>query len=149
MLALPSGQVFAQSGALARFAAKKAGLFPRDDEAAMRVDELVETVAEFMVKCPQGGDAAAKKAARAEYVASGFPKYLGFFSRRLAASGGPFLTGAALTLADLDLFAVLHSIRSGGWDHVEPAALDAFPGLTAFCAAVRAHELVVKHGKDI
>jgi glutathione S-transferase len=150
VLTLQSGAVVAQSGAHMRFAAKKAGLYPRDDdERALLIDECLATTDEMMGKTPQNPDAAVKQTLREAFVASpnGLPKYLGFFERKLAASGGPFLLGSDLTLADIDLLAALVGIESGSWDFVPPSVLPA--PLTAHMAAVRAHPLVVKHGKDV
>jgi hypothetical protein len=56
-LTLPSGRTVVQSAALARFAAKKAGIYPRDnDEAALLIDEIFETALEFANKVPQTPD---------------------------------------------------------------------------------------------
>ena len=59
-------------------AAKKAGLYPRDDELALFVDEIIATVEEFSAKVPQDPSAEVKQAKRAEFVVNNFPKYLGF-----------------------------------------------------------------------
>lgn len=150
VLTLPSGQVVAQSGAHMRFAAKKAGLYPRhDDERALLIDECLATTDEMMGKTPQNPDATVKKTLREAFVASptGLPKYFRFFSGKLAASGGPFLLGRDLTLADIDLLAALLGIESGTWDFIPPSVIPA--ELKAHMAAVRSHPLVMKHGKDV
>ena len=150
VLALPSGAVVSQSGAHMRYAAKKAGLYPRDDdERALIIDECLATTDEMMGKTPQNPDAAVKKALREAFAASptGLPKYLGFFVGKLAASGGPFLLGRDLSLADIDLLAALVAIESGSWDFIPPSVIPT--ALAAHMAAVRAHPLVVQHGKDI
>lgn len=146
VLTLPGGAVVTQSSAQWRWAAKKAGLYPRDeagDERALLIDELVDAVNEFGAKVPQDKDAEAKKAKRAAFVAEGLPKYLGFFSAKLGA-GPLFFEG--LTVADLVFFQQLHSIKRGQWDFIAPSVLDGWPAIGRFYDAVLAHELVQRHG---
>jgi glutathione S-transferase len=55
-----------------------------------------------------------KKEARrraADFRKSRVPKYLGYFERVLAGSGGNFLAGRRLTYADLSLFQVVAGLR--------------------------------------
>ena len=146
VLTLPSGVVVTQSGAHARYAAKKAGLYPRDDdEKALFIDEIIGVAEDAQNKVPQGGDADAKKAARAAYVKDGLPKYFNYLSAKLGA--GPFFGGAAINLADLAVFAITHAVATGGWDYVDgDAVLADYPALKAHHAALRAHPLVVAHG---
>ena len=143
---LPSGVVVTQSGAHARYAAKKAGLYPRDDdEKALFIDEIIGVAEDAQSKVPQGGDAEAKKAARAVYVKDGLPKYFNYLVAKLGA--GPFFGGAAINLADLAVFSITHAVATGGWDYVDgDAVLADYPALKAHHVALRAHPLVVAHG---
>jgi glutathione S-transferase len=137
-----------QSSAQWRWAAKKAGLYPRDeegDERALRIDELVDTVNELGAKVPQDKDVEAKRAKRAAFVAEVLPKYLNFFTAKLSA-GPSGLFFERITLADLVLFSTLYSIKKGQWDFIEPSVLDAWPAIGRFYDAVLAHELVQRHG---
>ena len=146
VLALPSGRVVTQSSAHWRWAAKKAGLYPRaeaEDDRAMFIDELIATTDEMGAKVPQDKDAEAKRAKRAAFVAEVLPKYMAFFSSKLAP--GP-LFFEALTVADLVLFSTLHSIKKGQWDNIEPSVLDAWPAIGRFYDAVLAHDLVQRFG---
>lgn len=47
------GKPYCQSSALVRFAAKKAGWYPKDDILAMAVDEVFETLNELSGKAPR------------------------------------------------------------------------------------------------
>ena len=110
LLTLPSGQVVTQSGAHLRYAARKAGLYAADDEKALLVDEILDTVVDFMAKVPQHPDSEQKKALREAWVKDVAPKYLSFFARKLSASAGPFLFGADLNVADLQLMTALNGM---------------------------------------
>ena len=144
---LPSGRVVTQSGAHARWAAKKAGLYPReDDEAALFIDEIVFSAEDCVAKMPAhgGGDAESRVAARADYVKKVLPKYLKFLTEKLGA--GPYF-GADLNLADLTVFALVDTLHSGGYDGIDGReVLKAYPALLAHALTVREHPLVIKHG---
>ena len=146
VLTLPSGAVVTQSGAHYRYAAKKAGLYPRDDaEAALRIDEVLGICDDVLAKVPQGGEPAAKAAARAAFVADKLPIFFNYLTAQLGA--GPFFGGARADLADLAVFALTHGIAAGSWDHVDgQAVMAAYPALAAHLAALTAHPLVVAHG---
>ena len=146
VLTLPSGEVITQSGAHMRYAGKKAGLYPReDDEAALRIDELLGVVEDAISKVPRGGEAEALKAARALYAKEALPLYLRYLSKKLG--GGPFFAGSKLSIGDLAVFSLTDALDADAWDHVDGAAvLAAFPALHAHHAALAAHPLVVQHG---
>ena len=92
-------KTFAQSGAIARWAAKKAGMYPRDDDlAALAIDEAIDTAQEFAGSVPQLPDAEQKKAARGVWLEKRFPVFMGYFGRKIAAGPGPFLFGAELSV---------------------------------------------------
>lgn len=62
VLTLPSGKVICQSGAILRYAAKLAKLYPTDnDEEALLIDEIVETCADIASSAPQHADPEVKK----------------------------------------------------------------------------------------
>ena len=77
VLTLPSGKVVCQSLGIAQYAAKKAGLYPRDDdEKALLIDEVVLSAYEMQDKVPQDPDTEVKKAKRAAFVKDTMPKYM-------------------------------------------------------------------------
>ena len=79
-LTLPSGRTVVQSAALARFAAKKAEIYPRDDdEAALLIDEIFETALEFANKVPQTPDKEASPRAAVAAIPTRLTLTLAFF----------------------------------------------------------------------
>mmetsp|Transcript_51971 Transcript_51971/g.123077 ORF Transcript_51971/g.123077 Transcript_51971/m.123077 type:complete len:206 (-) Transcript_51971:134-751(-) len=150
-LRLDNGKVFSQSRAIARYACKLGGeagpLYPSDPEAAMAVDEVTDMADELLTKCPQDKDEEKKKELRLAYSKDVMPKYFNLFAKMLATSGGPFLGGEQLTLADLSVSGCTDMIASGFFDHVPKEWVDTWPTLVAHDKAVRAHPLVVKYGQ--
>ncbi len=144
------GASYAQSLALARYAATVGGLRPSNALEALKVDEIVATVDEAFIKAPYSAgpddaDFPNRRKAWGELLTS---KYLPFFVRRLGASGGPFFLGEQLTEADLFLHALgARGIATGMYDHVPKDLFDAFPALVAHAKAVEDHPLVAAHGK--
>ena len=71
ILTLPNSSVRAQTDALTRWAGKKAGLYPNDEDDALIVDEVITTSFEAFNKTPQASNDEEKKRLRQEY-AEGF-----------------------------------------------------------------------------
>jgi glutathione S-transferase len=70
-------------------------------------------------------------------------KVLTYIDGVLARSGGPFVAGEALSLADLTLVGPLLQIRGGRLDGVGPELLDAWPRIGALVDAYLAHPRIV------
>jgi glutathione S-transferase len=81
------------------------------------------------------------KAVRAKFCTEELPKYMGFLSKRLSASGG-FLCGAEPTIADCSLVPVLARFISGGVDHVPRDCLEPYPEVVAYLQRFMAIEAV-------
>jgi len=139
-------KTFAQSGAILRYVSKVAGMYPADALAALAFDEALDSAQEMGSSVPQLPDAEQKKYARATWVEKKLPVFAGYFGRKIAASGGPFLNGADISPPDLVLFSALDGIATGNWDFISPSVLDAYPWAARFTAAVREHPAVVKFG---
>ncbi|CAK0881633.1 unnamed protein product [Prorocentrum cordatum] len=152
-LTLPDGQVFNQSMAITRYglalaAAKRArggtvefDLAPPaegDCAALLAAEEVLEFSMEILNKCPGDPDAEVKKQKRLEYAAEGGPmtKWFRILEARLTASGGPFVLGERLCIADVTLYQTTAMIRAGQFDHVEPSYLEQFPRCLAHIDAV-------------
>jgi glutathione S-transferase len=97
------------------------GLAPRDEAGRLWVNQLQLTLADFLVEIhdvhhPVGASLyyeEQKSEARrraANFVKLRLPKFLGYFERVLAKSGGPWLAGSRLSYADLSLFQVLEGL---------------------------------------
>lgn len=140
------GKAYTQSTALARWAAKKAHLYPTDDLLALKVDEVTATLDELWGKLPRDADPAAHKAKREEFAAKVAPKYMHFLEKKATEGGGPFVTGGDLSVADLWLLVLVESFQAGMYDHIPAEWIAQWPGVVAVAAAVKAHPLFAAHG---
>jgi glutathione S-transferase len=62
---------------------------------------------------------------------------------QLASSGGPFMLGDKLTVADLVAkYFLLDMITSGNFDHVPKEYVEAWPSLVALDSAIQAHPIL-------
>jgi len=141
----PSGKVYTQSVAMARYAAKlgSSGLYPADPEAALAVDVIMDTCQDALTKCPQDPDNEVKKAKREEYAAGKLKAYMDGLAKTLEDSGGPFFTGKSLTIADLVAkYFLLDMIKSGDFDYVPPEYLNQWPSLLSIDDAIANTEIV-------
>jgi len=129
-LKTPSGKVYSQSIAMARYAAKlgSSGLYPSDPEAALAADVVMDICQDALTKCPQDADAEVKKAKREEYANGRLKAYMDSLSKMIEESGGPFFCGKTLTVADLVAkYFLLDMIKSGNFDHIAPEYVDQWP----------------------
>jgi glutathione S-transferase len=146
------GELFTESVALARWAARKSALYPTDELDALRAEEAVAIIDELWTKTPMArhgpwfAEAAALDAARVEYAEAVAPKFLHRLGGRLVASGGgPFLLGRALTIADVWLVAWAQQTRSGAYGERIARLIDEHPALAGVVDAFAAHPLGVAH----
>jgi glutathione S-transferase len=111
-----------QSANILAFLGRREGLAPRNEAGRLWVNQLQLTVADFVVEAhdthhPVGAgfyyEEQKKEAKRRSenFRRSRAPKFLGYFERVLAASGGPHLLGRTLTYADLSLFQIIEGLR--------------------------------------
>jgi glutathione S-transferase len=111
-----------QSANILLYLGARHGLSPRDEAGRLWTHQLQLTMSDFLVEIhdthhPIGSGLYyedQKKEARrraADFRKSRVPKYLGYFERVLAGSGGNFLAGRRLTYADLSLFQVVAGLR--------------------------------------
>ena len=97
-------------------------LAPRDAAGRFWTHQLQLTLADFLVEIhdthhPIGSglyyedQRAAARERTADFLKNRAPKFLRYFDRVLAAGGGPYLNGRALTYADLSVFQVVDGLR--------------------------------------
>jgi glutathione S-transferase len=115
-------QVIGQTANILFYLGARHGLAPKAEAGRLWVHELQLTVADLVLEIhdthhPLGPSlyyedqkAPAKKRS-AEFWDERVPKYLGYFERMLAASGGKFLTGRRLSYVDLSLFQIVAGLR--------------------------------------
>jgi len=142
VLNIPEGN-FVQSTAIAKWAAKKSDLYPRDDDIAqLIVDETMESVNELTSKLPQDKDEAVKKAKREEFAKNVVPLYLNHLSARVQASGGPYILGKKFSIADLFVYGQLSGFYSGNFDYFEKDFIEKnFPVVHTLYLAIDANEI--------
>ncbi|CAI5739917.1 unnamed protein product [Hyaloperonospora brassicae] len=136
------GTTYSQSMAIARYAAKLSGLYPREPLAALRVDMVSESLvdvrsllAEIAYKTP---DEALKAEKTATLLQELVPKTLTLLERLVQR---PFVLGHELTYADVQLFDLVHN----GLHQYPTFSLAAYPHLTTLVANVEANANVAAY----
>ena len=111
-----------QSANILQFLGPRHGLAPKAEAGRLWVNQIQLTVADFVAEIHDTHHPVAtslyyedQKAEARRYTKhfhdERVPKYLGWLDRLVKKSGGPFLTGRALTYADLSLFQVVSGLR--------------------------------------
>lgn len=145
VLTFPDGRVVTQSMAIGRYAAKLAKLYPEDPEKALLVDEILDTVADIVTGAPQHADADVKKLLRAEYAAGKLNTFYSFLDEKLAANGGPFYFGRDLTVADVAVYGVLKSLRTGNFDYIPGDYDSKWPQFQVFIDNMESNPVFAPH----
>ena len=153
-LNLPCGTKVSQSHAIARYAAALrpaeqpahfvADLYPRDASQALVVDEAVAIVDQILLLTPKDADEATRAQNRVAYQDTGFLRVgMEILEGRLKESGGPFVLGQQLTIADLYVRAPLCDLfELKQFDGVGDEFVADFPRVMACGAATLAHPLL-------
>lgn len=114
--------VIGQTANILLYLGPRHGLVPRGQPARLWTHQLQLTISDFVVEIHdthhpiasgryyEDQRAAAKQRA-VDFVNNRAPKFLRYFERVLAASGGPYLNGRALSYADLSAFQVVEGLR--------------------------------------
>ncbi|EFJ46564.1 hypothetical protein VOLCADRAFT_109826 [Volvox carteri f. nagariensis] len=135
VLELPDGKMLAQSGAIERYTAKLAGLYPEDPLKAARADEAVFLMADFMDLFNPAFYLPAEERAKArqEILAGKGKDKLQLLNKHVSNLGEDgYVAGDKLSFADLGIFTSLSAIISGVYDGIPPTLLDDYPALKAF-----------------
>ena len=83
-LQLPDGTVVTQSCAMARYAGKLSKLYPKDDIAALKCDEVMDLCQDALGKSPNDPDKDIKKQKRGEYAAGKLKSFFETLESRVA-----------------------------------------------------------------
>lgn len=124
--------VIAQGGAINRYCARLAGLFPTDPVEASKADMIMEEcmdIFQALFKAKNAADKDAKIAAWKMLKEEHLPKHFGFLEKYLEASGKPFFGGNKANAADVTFFAVYGVYDNAGCGADE--VLAKFPKLKA------------------
>jgi glutathione S-transferase len=114
--------VIGQTANILLYLGPRLGLAPRDEAGALWVHQLQLTITDLVVEIhdthhPVSGwlffeeQRPAAKRRSADFWRYRVPKFLGYFERVLAKSGGPYLLGRRLSYVDLSLFQVVEGLR--------------------------------------
>jgi glutathione S-transferase len=114
--------VIGQTANILLYLGAREGLAPKAEAGRLWAHELQLTIADFVVQIhdthhPIGAalyyEQQKKEAKRhaENFRKTRAPKFLGYFERVIAKSGGPFLLGRRLTYPDLSLFQVVDGLR--------------------------------------
>ncbi|DAZ94640.1 TPA: hypothetical protein N0F65_010727 [Lagenidium giganteum] len=141
------GKTYSQSIALARYAAKQHGLYPRDDDvAALEVDMLADSIDESIVTpiirwCFQerNEDVKAKQIQRLQDKT--LPTVLSGLHDRVQ---GKFFLGDTVSMADISFYNA-HANFLLPWADTLPIGWTQFPKLTHLSAAVARLPLIAKY----
>ena len=134
-----NGEVHTQSIAMFRWAAKQADLAPTDLMQAFLVDEVMDDVVELYGKAPQDPDKEVKRQKREAYAKDVLPKFFDRLNVLYKKHGGPFLLGKKMTMADVLVFATLHSFKVGDVDYVDGSVFSKYENLVTVYEATKKH----------
>jgi glutathione S-transferase len=114
--------VIGQTANILLYLGGRLGLAPRDEAGALWLHQLQLTISDLVVEIhdthhPVSGwlfyeeQRPAAKRRTADFWRYRVPKYLGYFERLLAKSGGPYVGGRKLSYVDLSLFQIVEGLR--------------------------------------
>lgn len=154
-LNLPCGLRVSQSHAIARYAAKLTPpasaipqhyipLYPVDPKKALLVDETIAVIDQILLLTPKDEDPATRTRNRTAYHTSGFLRIgMELLEGRLKDSGGPFLLGEEVSLADLYVRAPLADLFDlQQFEGVPKGFYEEFPHIQACAVSVLEHPLL-------
>lgn len=138
------GRVIAQTGAIARFCGKVAGLYPRyDDFAAAKIDEVIDAATDITNRISPSmreRNPETRAALRQSLATQTLPQWLGYLEALLAGNGNTgYFVGNNLTIADLAIWRLLGWLRGGILDGIPSTLVDPFPLLDAHYHEIDAH----------
>lgn len=130
-----------QTAAILRYVARigDRSLYPEDPWAALLVDSALDsvndTLAHALLPSLFERDPAKKLAMRAELAAGPMARVFGYLEGLVERSGGPFVAGPAMSVADLVIALQVLQVEKGSLDGLGPQHLEAYPRLRALAAA--------------
>ncbi|KAL9185794.1 hypothetical protein ACHAXT_003571 [Thalassiosira profunda] len=166
-LTLPDGTIVTESMAMLRLAGEadpEGKLYPADLAKRVKVESVLGLTGDmsrawrpalYIGMRPQAlghppkeewsdMDATVKKL-RTDFLAEQLPQYAGYFTDLISESGGKFLTGEDLTIADISAYQAFRYFTRGVADHVPKDSLEKFPELVAWMKRFEAHPKVAAY----
>lgn len=142
-----------QTAAILRWVARQgdAGLYPTDARAALDVDTVLDsfndTLSNALMPSLFERDMAKKLELRAALGAGIMAKAFAYAEQVLERSGGPFIAGKALSIADLVVAQEVLAIRGGALDGITAEYLAAYPKVSALADAYLADPRIAAYAK--
>jgi len=126
---------------LLEYAGEMGGLSPRGVEGLIvrEIISLGETEIRRNSDVPKTASEEEKKALRKAFQDGPVTKYLERIQQRIKASGGPFLIGEKISIADLHSWLLYQTLQKGTWDYIDKDLLDRFPLCLAQRKALEDH----------
>ena len=143
------GEIFAQTGAIARFCGKLSGLYPKNDDfKSALIDQIIEAAQDinFLVTLSvREKDEERKKIARKILATNHLPKWFQFLENLLQQNtNSVYFVGNELTIADLAIWRLLGWLKSGLLDGIPTNILDNFENLNKLREEVYKNPKVIK-----
>lgn len=145
------GHKIVQTGAILRYIARigDTSLYPTDPMAALRVDSALDTmndtVSAAMLPSLFERDMAKKLAMRAELAAGPLARAFTYIEGLIEASGGPYVAGAAMSIADIVIGQQIAQIRDGHLDGITQETLAPYPRILALATSYLADARIVAY----
>lgn len=145
------GHKVVQTGAILRYIARigDTTLYPSDPAVALAVDSaldtLNDTLSSAMLPSLFERDPVKKLAMRVELAAGPLARAYRYIEGLIERTGGPFIGGEHLSIADLVLAGQVQQIRSGGLDGLSAATLAPYPRISAMADAYEADPRVIRY----
>ena len=142
------GAEVTQSNAVCRYVGKMAGLYPADDLQALYCDEVlgaVEDLNHYIVRT-FGLEGEDLRAAREKLVDGWLSIFLRGLDNLLARGGGQYFADGRLTVADLKVFILARSLRSGNLEFVPTDVVERIaPGLAEHQQRIESDPIVTAY----
>jgi glutathione S-transferase len=148
-----------QSVAILRYLGKLGGLYPADPLEAMKVDSVLDTIAEASIPIEMSVQGSVKRMIADEpwtkdqlleirkristSEAHGLPFYFSHFEKVLKENGTGWLVGKKVTIADIQLHRVPTWVMSGMLDGIPKDLVDGYPLVKAHHERIEALPEVV------
>ena len=133
----PGKPALSQSNAILRMLGTQNNLLPKEAWESARHEAVMCAVEEMRAKLGPTNrmkDAAEKKAAREALANTYYPEWCAQIEKQI---NGPFVGGAAMSVADIKLFVVMQPLLDGKMDHIPTSVFAPFSKLRALVEAVR------------
>jgi glutathione S-transferase len=119
-------------------------LYPTDPQKALLVDEAIAVIDQILLLTPKDEDPATKAKNREAFHTSGFLRIgMELLEGRLQDSGGPFLLGEEVSIADLYVRAPLGDLFDlKQFEDIPDSFYDEFPNVQTCATAVLTHPLL-------